>query len=423
MSAPEKASTEAAARKVRDWPELEVTGCQDQTISHIVKGTYRVSGMNHNKPVYKKYEKAKGLDVLVYFWDDRDGLELCGWWFGPAVGGDQVWAFHPSRTSTTPPANEWNIPNDGPIDPSFSITPRAKDSTSGSRGKEDEKEESRRGKEDDDPVRKQLESMKKEREDVMRRMEEIQKRADERKRREEELKRRSAEEKSGIKRPRDGDADDEEQRKRKEAAVANARAEEERRRLEQEARKRKEDERRREEEEVKTRREEERRLIDEQARRARDDKLREEEEVRRRRTEQRRREEEEARKRREAEVAQRKAEEDDRRRAEAERQKERQRRLNDEARKRKEHICQLGMVEALTRLANAVPEDYDAYVSMLDKALETLLPYTGKMKEALKNEADRVLKRTAAYIKLAESTCQKWERWHEIQQAVPAALR
>ena len=22
-------------------------------------------------------------EVLIYFWDERDGPELCGWWFGP----------------------------------------------------------------------------------------------------------------------------------------------------------------------------------------------------------------------------------------------------------------------------------------------------------------------------------------------------
>ena len=48
------------------------------------------NSMNHGKVVYKKQEKSRGLDVLIYFWDDRDGPELCGWWFGPNVGGDQA---------------------------------------------------------------------------------------------------------------------------------------------------------------------------------------------------------------------------------------------------------------------------------------------------------------------------------------------
>lgn len=58
MASKESAGVVAASGKVREWPELVVSGCADQTISHIVKGVYRVDGMNHTKPVYKKYEKA-----------------------------------------------------------------------------------------------------------------------------------------------------------------------------------------------------------------------------------------------------------------------------------------------------------------------------------------------------------------------------
>jgi hypothetical protein len=47
------------------------------------------------------------LDVQLYYWDDRDGASFCGWWFGPKVGGDQVWAYHPSNTATTPPKTGW----------------------------------------------------------------------------------------------------------------------------------------------------------------------------------------------------------------------------------------------------------------------------------------------------------------------------
>eukprot|EP00434_Breviolum_minutum_P038985 symbB.v1.2.034597.t1/scaffold4494.1/size38952/2 len=81
--------------------------------------------MNHGKVVYKKQKRSRGLDVLIYYWDDRDGPELCGWWFGPNVGGDQVWAYHPSRTASTPPASEWNVPHDGPIDNTFSVAMRS----------------------------------------------------------------------------------------------------------------------------------------------------------------------------------------------------------------------------------------------------------------------------------------------------------
>jgi len=60
---------------------------------------------------------------MLYYWDERDGPNFCGWWFGPKVGGDQVWAYHPSRQSLTPPTKGWKVPYDGPVDDSFSICP------------------------------------------------------------------------------------------------------------------------------------------------------------------------------------------------------------------------------------------------------------------------------------------------------------
>ncbi len=95
---------------------LIVSGCQNPTISEIVKGTYFRHGSNHGKPVYKKKQEEEvadddDLDVLIYFWDDRDGEENCGWWFSPSVGGEMVWAYHPSRKASTPKSEDltdWN---------------------------------------------------------------------------------------------------------------------------------------------------------------------------------------------------------------------------------------------------------------------------------------------------------------------------
>ncbi|CAL1166171.1 unnamed protein product [Cladocopium goreaui] len=55
-----------------------------------VRGDYNIAGSNHNKPAYKKEQKVSGLDVMLYYWDDRDGVAFCGWWFGPKIGGDQA---------------------------------------------------------------------------------------------------------------------------------------------------------------------------------------------------------------------------------------------------------------------------------------------------------------------------------------------
>mmetsp|Transcript_80530 Transcript_80530/g.193155 ORF Transcript_80530/g.193155 Transcript_80530/m.193155 type:complete len:839 (-) Transcript_80530:110-2626(-) len=60
---------------------------------------------------------------MLYYWDERDGPNFAGWWFGPKVGGDQVWAYHNSRAAQTPPLRGWKVPYDGPVDESFVIGP------------------------------------------------------------------------------------------------------------------------------------------------------------------------------------------------------------------------------------------------------------------------------------------------------------
>merc|ERR1712066_818228 len=70
---------------------------------------------------YKKSEQAGGEDVLIYFWDNRDGDAFSGWWFGPKVGGDQVWAYHANKTSMVPPTTGWRVPFNGDIDSSMQL--------------------------------------------------------------------------------------------------------------------------------------------------------------------------------------------------------------------------------------------------------------------------------------------------------------
>merc|ERR1711920_1064299 len=64
---------------------------------------------------------VNGLDVMIYFWDQRDGPSFSGWWFGPKIGGDQVWAYHSSQ-AMSPPKGGWKVPYDGPVDPTFVIS-------------------------------------------------------------------------------------------------------------------------------------------------------------------------------------------------------------------------------------------------------------------------------------------------------------
>merc|ERR1719247_235021 len=100
---------------------LIVTGCTHATVGGIVRGSFQLAGENHGKPAYKKDGQVNGLDVMTYYWDERDGPSFCGWWFGPKVGGDQVWAYHPDKNSTMPPQSGWKVPYDGPVDTTFQI--------------------------------------------------------------------------------------------------------------------------------------------------------------------------------------------------------------------------------------------------------------------------------------------------------------
>jgi len=103
---------------------LTVSGCDHATIGVIVRGEFSLQGTNHLKPVYKKGLQVDGLDVMLYFWDERDGANFCGWWFGPKVGGDQVWAYHPDKTCPHPPMTGWKMLYNGPIDQTLLVTPQ-----------------------------------------------------------------------------------------------------------------------------------------------------------------------------------------------------------------------------------------------------------------------------------------------------------
>lgn len=178
---------------------LIVSGCQHGTVGNIVRGEFSLSSENHGKPVYKKTTQVNGLDVMLYFWDDRDGPNFCGWWFGPKVGGDQVWAYHPEK-SAVPPASGWKVPYDGPIDPSFTVAPKqSQDPRRPDEGKKQQESEKRRQQEqrrrqEDEQKRKHMEDQKKQVEDMRKKQEEEQKRkAEELRRAEEELQRKREE--------------------------------------------------------------------------------------------------------------------------------------------------------------------------------------------------------------------------------------
>ncbi|CAE7946574.1 unnamed protein product, partial [Symbiodinium sp. KB8] len=47
-----------------------------------------------------------------------------GWWFGRQLGGQQVWG-HCNSHAQTPPADNWKIPWDGPVEESLRVQPES----------------------------------------------------------------------------------------------------------------------------------------------------------------------------------------------------------------------------------------------------------------------------------------------------------
>merc|ERR1712176_752944 len=112
-----------------------VTGCTNPTVGAIAQGNCDVVAENHGRRAYKRDTQVNGLDVMVYFWDERDGPNFCGWWFGPKIGGDQVWAYHPDKTQT-PPRSGWKVPYDGAVDPTMILTPSSQASAMPQQGQQ-----------------------------------------------------------------------------------------------------------------------------------------------------------------------------------------------------------------------------------------------------------------------------------------------
>jgi len=167
-----KRDKKTPALKDEDSQDFVVTGCTHDMVGGIVRGNFAYHSENHGKPVYKKDSRANGLDVMLYFWDDRDGPNFCGWWFGPKVGGDKVWAYHPDSKMKKPPSDGWKVPYDGSVDPTLSVkSGRGSSSAKGSgsskrsadsRGQQPEQRQTKHQRQQLNQVREEVETRRKE---------------------------------------------------------------------------------------------------------------------------------------------------------------------------------------------------------------------------------------------------------------------
>lgn len=91
--------------------------CQTNEIGiQTLVGDYADKGANHGKRYYQKVQTIKGhedVKVFLYYWDERDGDDFSGWWFGDSVGGTEVWA-RCDDNGPLPPRVGWRVPWDSP---------------------------------------------------------------------------------------------------------------------------------------------------------------------------------------------------------------------------------------------------------------------------------------------------------------------
>ena len=95
-------------RKVSAQPVAEAN------VIRLLSGVYLAMEENHGRPFFRKDcgTHADGLpQVFLYYWDNRDGSEYMGWWFGERVGGVNVWS-RSSCDSALPPCSSWRYPWD-----------------------------------------------------------------------------------------------------------------------------------------------------------------------------------------------------------------------------------------------------------------------------------------------------------------------
>ena len=86
-------------------------------------GPHHSQFQSHGRPKYRNTDSDKDYSAYLYYWDDRDGPELQGWWIGPEIGGNDVWIRHKDTSAQVPPSQGWHAPHHGPVAPTLRVMP------------------------------------------------------------------------------------------------------------------------------------------------------------------------------------------------------------------------------------------------------------------------------------------------------------
>ena len=88
---------------------VNIHGCQN-AFPNDFRSSVNLNGfyeeVDHQQGIFKK----KDEEIHIYWWDAKDGADYNGWWIGPDVGGNLVYAFHPDAAAKHPPRRGWKVP-------------------------------------------------------------------------------------------------------------------------------------------------------------------------------------------------------------------------------------------------------------------------------------------------------------------------
>ena len=103
------------------WPLLIAKGYPNNELN--IDGEYEHQDCNHGKPMFKRIVTDMGgnSQMVMYYWDDRDGHMYQGWWIGPSAGDEWAWAFNGASAAHMPPAHGWIMPQTGTCMKTFSV--------------------------------------------------------------------------------------------------------------------------------------------------------------------------------------------------------------------------------------------------------------------------------------------------------------
>jgi hypothetical protein len=113
--------SDAEASDLDEYHILKVSRASDKTISRHISGVYDPFKRHQGSICYKKRKINGDWTEAYIFVCPSSGPHQDGWWIGPEIDGNHVWAHHATKVNKMPPFSLWNVPYDQEVDKKLQI--------------------------------------------------------------------------------------------------------------------------------------------------------------------------------------------------------------------------------------------------------------------------------------------------------------